>query len=316
MTASHRFAAPRIGALALFAAQFGSATLSPGYAHGAAPGVDSTVSVAGGIAAQRVGLRLPADEKVAFNGAVSYDSAGSGPGSFMYPAPGLAGFAVAIATHGLLSGAMRDSEKQKIRDKANEVLLPYQPILGNYKYQDLIQASMAKMATVADKRVLAASAPAVPGETVIDSVPVFYMTQDQRALILENAVSIRGDGSAKPYENVIRVVSPARDEKDLGAYWSNADGSQLRGESARLFALSLDIALNDMHPAGADSHPYKTVRYVEGGADKMERGQLISEECNQVLLRTLRGNLMSVPRKAAASVDASAGCAAAPAGAR
>jgi hypothetical protein len=252
---------------------------------------------------QRLCLRLPAEEKVAFNGIVSYDAAGSGAGSMLYPAPGLAGFMAAIATHGFIANAARDGEKQKLRDKANEVLLPYQPLLANYKHPELMQASLETIAARGDKRVLAAAATAAEGETVIDSVPAYYMTQDQRALVLENAIAIKAEGGAKPYANVIRVVSPASADKEPAKSWLDAEGAKLKLASTRMFAHSIDIALNDMKSGGAGAAPFKTVRYQEGEVERMERAQVISEDCEQLVIRTLRGNLMSVPRKAVAGCN-------------
>lgn len=47
--------------------------------------------------------------------------------------------------------------------------------------------------------------------------------------------------------------------------------------------------------------PFRTIRYVEGTAEKMERAQLVSEHCGRLVIKTLRGSLMSVPVKASAS---------------
>ncbi|UUZ52375.1 hypothetical protein LP419_22905 [Massilia sp. H-1] len=63
-----------------------------------------------------------------------------------------------------------------------------------------------------------------------------------------------------------------------------------------MFAQSLDIALADVQATPGTAAPFKTVRFTEGGAERMERAQVLSEKCGQIVLRTLRGNLMSVPR--------------------
>jgi hypothetical protein len=47
------------------------------------------------------------------------------------------------------------------------------------------------------------------------------------------------------------------------------------------------------------------VRYNEGGTERMERAQVVSEQCGQLVLRTLRGNLISVPVKSAVPGEAS-----------
>lgn len=262
----------------------------------------ATADAAASEPARQVCLRGPVAEPITFHGALNYDKAGGGPGAMLYPAPGIAGMLAAVATHAAISGGMRESEKQKMRDEADKVLLPYQPALANYKHQELMEAAFAEMKTAGSKRLLAAAVPCAEGEVVVDGLPSFFMTQDQRALILENAVSIRGEGG-KPYEKVIRVISPAQDENAGVAAWFNASENHLRKASARMFAQSLDIALADARTVGEPSDPFKTVRYNEGGAERMERAQVVSDECGQLVLRTLRGNLIAVPRKGAQASD-------------
>lgn len=268
-------------------------------ANRAAIAAEPAAAQAEGVKARRICLRGPIAEPLKFHGALNYDKAGAGPGGMLYPAPGLAGLLVAVATHAAVNSGVRESEKQKMRDEADKVLLPYQPALENYKHRDLMLASIADMKTAGDKHLVAAAAPCAEGEAVIESVPSFYMTQDQRALILENVISIPGEGKAKPYEKMIRIISPAQDEQAGVAGWFNARDNMLRKASARMYAQSLDIALADAKTAGEHPEPFRTVRYNEGGTERMERAQVVSDECGQMVLRTLRGNLMSVPRKGA-----------------
>jgi hypothetical protein len=58
--------------------------------------------------------------------------------------------------------------------------------------------------------------------------------------------------------------------------------------------------------ASNNDQPFRTIRYLEGTAEKMERAQLINEHCGRLLIKTLRGSLMSVPAKASAPRGSSA----------
>ncbi|MDM5181780.1 hypothetical protein PO883_31875 [Massilia sp. DJPM01] len=262
--------------------------------------------------AQRVGLRLPAADKVEFHGAVNFDKAGgAGGGAVMYPAPGLVGLLAAVATHAIVSGTMRDAEKERIRTKADQVLVPYQGVLDAYHHQELMQASLTHMKSGGAKQIIAQAAAPAPGDIMVDSVPLFYLTQDHQALILDNAISIKTAGRATPYETIIRIVSPERGGEAGPDVWLGDNAGMLKWESARMYAQALDIALADMATPAAPALPYKTVRYNEGASERMERAQLVSESCDYLVLRTLRGNLMAVPRKAEA--QAACGAAAAPA---
>ncbi|MBC7957340.1 MAG: hypothetical protein H7Y33_15890 [Cytophagales bacterium] len=74
----------------------------------------------------------------------------------------------------------------------------------------------------------------------------------------------------------------------------------LRHESALLLAESVDLVLAELAKGpDATELSQKTIRYPEGGGEKMERAALVGERCDRVLLKTLRGWLMSVPRQVA-----------------
>lgn len=131
------------------------------------------------------------------------------------------------------------------------------------------------------------------------------MTQDQRALVLDNAMVVRGPEAGAPvvYQNVVRVVSkplPAGDETSpVSSVWLAEDGKLLKDLSAELLAESFDLMLGELAEGvkpTADDRPHKTVRYAEGGSVKMERATPLVERCDRAVLKTLRGWLMSVPR--------------------
>ncbi|QBE63159.1 hypothetical protein [Pseudoduganella lutea] len=241
-------------------------------------------------------LRGPTAAAVSFRGAVNYDKAGGKAGMMMYPAPGLAGLVAAIATHAAVSASVRESEKQKLREESDAVVAPYLGVLGQYKHEELMRASLVAMKSGGQKRVIPLEDATVAGELLVDTVPTFYLTQDQRAIIVENAVRIeRGTGGT--YEKVIRVISPAQDEKAGAGLWLGNEAALLKAESARIYAQSLDIAIDDLHAPTERTEPFKTVRYDEGGTEKMERAQVIGQQCSHLVLRTLRGDLLAVPRK-------------------
>jgi len=80
--------------------------------------------------------------------------------------------------------------------------------------------------------------------------------------------------------------------------WLANDAALLKAETARVYAQSLDIAIADLHAKLDSGEPFRTVRYPEGGTEKMERSQVIAQQCSHLVLRTLRGDVLAVPRKA------------------
>jgi hypothetical protein len=215
----------------------------------------------------------------------------------LYPAPNAAGFIAAVITHGLLVESQKNSQKQALQDLADKILDPYRATLEGFKHPELMQKALEKTSWGGRSRLIAASEPKGSG-WVVESVPAYAMTQDQRALVLDNSVSVYRPGeSASPmYQATIRVVSQPRGDWDPQSFWLDRDLAALKEESSNLLAHSLDLAIREASgtPPAAQT-VFKTVRYLEGSTEKMERAQVIMDRgCRQVI-RTLRGWLMSVP---------------------
>ena len=88
--------------------------------------------------------------------------------------------------------------------------------------------------------------------------------------------------------------------------WLAEGGRLLSDQSAALLAESFELAVSDFTlPAFDDKTPHETFRYAEGGIERMERAQLVKERCDRTLIRTLRGDLKSIP---AAAQEPNAGC--------
>jgi hypothetical protein len=259
-----------------------------GAAPVAAPAMTGPAMVLRGVLAQ----------KVAFQGALSYDNAGGGAGMVMYPAPGLAGLLAAVATHAAIAGGVREAEKKALREKADVILAPHQEWLNGYKLAELFLDAYGSIASAGNVRIVEQQAPLVASEIVVDNVPLFSMTQDRRSLILDNAISIRAQGRAEPFNIVIRIVSPARDANVDAAYWFDASGARLKQTTAGMLARSVDVAMSHMRGKAGLASPFRTVRYNEGGAERMERAEVLKVRCEDLELRTLRGNVMVVPRRA------------------
>ncbi len=255
-------------------------------------------------------LRVPKEEKVVYQGVANFDESDTRSSSMLYPAPNVAGFVGAVLAHGLIIGSMKNGQKDKIQNAADKVLIPYQEVLNNYKHKELMQRGLEKM-SAADRKRLVEFSEKTEGGWLMESAPIFSMTQDQSAIVLDNVVSIYSSAtpSTAVYQKAVRVISQPKDEADLVSYWTANSGSKLKEESAGLFAESLEIVLNDaVNDADKSTNAYKTIRYLEGHTEKMERGQLISERCDRRIIKTLRGALMSIPAKQNTSTASSPQC--------
>jgi len=238
--------------------------------------------------------RAPAeDAQPVFHGVVSYDNAGGGPGAMMYPAPNAAGLLVAILTHAALNGGARSAEAKRLEEQADQVLEPLKPAIGRLLLRELQRDAQARLEMPGAPR-LAEPAEEAGDAWVIETQPVFLMSQDQRALLVETPVRIF-DGAGKPavLERAVRVVSPPVKAQDAQAYWLDTDGRRLAATGAALLAEAVRVALLDVQASGELSQ--RTVRYVEGSADRFERATPLAERCERLAMRTLRGVVMSVP---------------------
>jgi hypothetical protein len=244
-------------------------------------------------------VRLPKEEKVAFQGAVSFDGAGTGTNSMLYPVPGIVGLFAAVMTHAVIVNSVRGSQKTKLQEEADKVLEPLRGVLADYGNRALVQSALERTRAGVPIGVVE---PTVTGSAgwLVDTTPVFVVTQDRRALILENAVAVYPPNAPAPaYSNLVRVVSSAEPDSDAAERWGADQGARLKALSAELLARSIDIVIEAATAAAAPSTaPERTFRYVEGGKDRMERAQLVTPGCERVVVRTLRGWLMSIPLRA------------------
>ncbi len=170
----------------------------------------------GWAAADEATVRLPLEERVVFQGVLSLDHAGSSIGPMLYAVPA-GGLPIAVVAHAAMIRSDRDRQIAVLRKSADKVLEPLMPMLQQFKHADLLQRALPKMTR------------AIPPGAFLGSTPVFLMTQDQSAIIVENVIALYpAPGSSKPqYRNTIRAVSRAQDAEDLTAMWAGNGGEKL-----------------------------------------------------------------------------------------
>lgn len=253
-------------------------------------------------------LRSPQDGLVPFRGVLSASHAGASQGKqVFYPGTDFATFAAAVLVHGAMAHAERDRHQRAWQEASDQVLGRYRPILADFKHRDLMKQAIELTPWGGPKQMIDLTQ--VPNTGwLVESSPLFSMTQDQRALVLVNAVRITRIGDALPaHDIVVHVVSRPRTDEDVGSSWEQRGGAGLKDESASLLAHSLLLALRDASsPASSEAGPFSMVRYREGEKEKMERAQVVAQPCDRQVARTLRGWLLSVPLDATADGQAAA----------
>jgi len=247
------------------------------------------------------------DAPVPFHGLVNGDGLGIGAGGMLYPTGnlGFVGLLAAVATHAALIGGSRHSQESKLQLDADKVLEPYREVLAGLHLRGLQERALSLLPAGGRLR----GADDVPaGELIVTALPAFALTPDASALVLDEVVLIKESGAAEArIEQALRIVSPTRIESDPVAGWIADDGALLKSTATQMQAQALAIAFAQMDAraqpgAVADDKPaMRTLRYALGHAEKMERAQLLEQSCDHLLMRNLRGAILSVPPRAGAS---------------
>ena len=255
-------------------------------------------------------VRVPERDPVAFFGMANFDNAGGGPGNMLYPAPNALGFLVAVLAHAAVADSARTAERQRIQNEADKVLAPYLTVIRDLKHRDVLDAALRWVEVKGTKQVLA-SAESEVGKWLVDVLPVFALTQDQSAVILDNVITVRSPQEPRQivYQNTVRVAMTPRDHAPSADEWLADQGALSRVAASALSAEALNLAYRD-HQANVSNKDSaaRTVRYREGNAVRIERATVLSEACGRIMLRTLRGWLKSVPAVSASTEPGTEDC--------
>ena len=252
---------------------------------------------------QKWSIRAPELEQITINGMVNFDGAGISTVPMMYPAPNVGGLLAGIITHGIINGAAKRKQKQRLVDAADQVLVPYQSLFATYTARLLLQGSLQRDALRKDDdRIFTMGEPSA-ADWLIVGEPAFRVSADQRALLIDNAIAVYSpDSRTTPvYRNLVRIVGTPMEGPDeaLADAWLKDEGSLFKQTMEELYAESLALAIRSMPSSsamtGIDANAARTIRYVLGATERMERGQLMFEDCGRVTIRTLYGTIMSVP---------------------
>ncbi len=243
-----------------------------------------------------IAVKVPRESSVVFHARVNYDRIDVGHGSFLYPAPDAASFIVGVLTHALLVGSMKDKKKQEKQRAADVMLTPYMRVIENFKYDDLLTNSISAYEARKKDTTTVTNIDAAPGDYVLESAPVFLMIPTEDALLVQNTVALysSSDPQTLLYRNSVEIVSDSPAEAYKRSTWLENDGEKLKEVSTQLYAMSLEIILDnifDRHPRR--KMPQQTFRYFEGPRKKIERGELVTQDCHRFLMKTLWGTLKS-----------------------
>jgi hypothetical protein len=222
--------------------------------------------------------------------------AGAQGGGMAYPAPNLAGFLLAIATHAALQKGADEAERRVKEGAAEARLQPYQSVVSAWRQDRLARAALQHLDIPVPAEVVDDTA-RTPG-WVVRSTPVFRLEPLERAVVLDNALTIQDVAGVKTvFEGVVRVISQPQMAESPQAAWLAQEGQALESEVARLLAHSVEIALLAARTPAPSPSAFKTQRFQFAADVKMERAAVVAPLCDRQVMVTLRDTWLSAPRQ-------------------
>ena len=243
-------------------------------------------------------IHFPDDKEVVFMGKISVDTAENISGGMMYPGYNAGTFLISILAHAALQGGMEAGQEKKRQENADAVLNKYKPILEDISGQSLIEGNFELQLVSGDVTLMRHYNDGSDENKYIASVqPVYYLTQNERSLILTNKISFYE--SQRPSSTrrsvVTEYVSSPCLEENPGDYWASDGYRSFIYSSKFLFIETVRMALEFVHAEEKFEGEKKTIRYYESGKKKVERGIVIREDCDRLVFISLRGAIKSVP---------------------
>lgn len=215
--------------------------------------------------------------------------------SIMYSGDaGVVGMLAQVAVHAAISNNAQDSRISAQQLEANKVLEPLSGVLTNLSTKQL-QFTSEQLIWLAEDQEYPAS--------VLMSKPIFFLSQDARVLSLKHVISVESSlpksGSKKNkqklYSNLIEVVSAPLPAEDAMDYWLANNATALTVTMQALYIKSVELALADLKGELAQSDQAETFTVEISDKLRIERGNKITADCRQLVLRNLRGWIIALP---------------------
>lgn len=221
----------------------------------------------------------------------------------LYPAATPVDFFVAVLAHAAVSESIKNSQKNSLQFEANKIIEPYRRYSDSLNNQMLI-SQLKDIALSRGFTLNKYKNSQTENDFILDITPIYLLNKTEETLILRNQFLVyrkkyENKSASKKrllFQNQIEVISGNTVSGNAQDYWLKNDGENLKKEMSELFSESLDlIAKRISSPEGDNNLKYKNYRYNDGDSVVFERAITLSESCDKVVFKTLRGWLKSIP---------------------
>lgn len=252
-------------------------------------------------------------QPVTFVGKKSLDASGLAAGSMMYPADTAGLFLVSILTHAAVSGSVQKAQLSRDQEEANKVLEPYNPYIAAIDETFLAEhtSSQGVSAVTSKMQFLLGDKHLESSRWHVTVMPVFAMTQNQSSFLIYNTLTFSDrsltakdkrkikklkKGQPNPNEKLVVIVSDPVLVEDKAGFWLH-DNAKVFNESIKnlyieSFQLGVARYFGDLQNSDAKQ---VTIKYLENGVKKIERGYVVSQTCKRTVFESLAGEIKSVP---------------------
>ncbi|UZJ43678.1 hypothetical protein OOT55_13565 [Marinimicrobium sp. C6131] len=229
---------------------------------------------------------------IEFRGVSSSDDSVGSANVLYSGAAGAGGVAAQIAAHAVMVQDAQDRKLENERERANRALEPVSEEVE--ALQSLDPGALTMPGHFIVQSELKESDPL---ELYLETHPIFFVTENLENLSLKNVVVLRQPGRATEqpvYQNVVEIVSDA----PITDYTEAHPGETgLEDAVKTLYQKSVLLALDDIRgQLQTNSRQPETFRHQVNGVLRLERGVTVQESCSDLVLRNLRGWIISLPQ--------------------
>jgi len=246
---------------------------------------------------QKLYIKTDFQEDVKFQGQYDYDEVDLKSGSVAYPADTGAMFLASILAHALTADSIKNNVMSDVQNRANGVLAPYSKHLLEFENEELVSCVIKSIDDNYKFNIIKYAGEGANTGWLLKSKPVFFMTQDQKELVLKHAMYISHINTPEVvvHKNIVVISSASIESANLIDYWIKKNN--LPRVSGELYAESIKLFIDDMLESDniESQNKQKTFRYMQGGTKMYERGTLVKNECSRTTIKTLRGWIKSFP---------------------
>lgn len=261
-------------------------------------------------------LNVSFDNKqpVTFVGKKSLDATGGGSAPILYPADTAGLFLVSILTHAAISGGVQKAQLNKEQEEANKVLEAYSSYISTVNEAFLLEHTYVRDAfPLPDKQLqcLLGDKHLKNSRWQVNVVPVFAMTQNQSSFLIYNKLTFVDraltpkekrklkkvkKGQPNPNEKLVVIISDPVLVDDKADFWLRENGQAFNNAVKELYVESLHIGMARHFGSFKNTDTKQiTIKYLENGVKKIERGYVISQSCQRTVFESLAGEIKSVP---------------------